>query len=91
MAAQALIFYQGSVFSLQPSCTVFSQLPRLSAMASTSQRPKERDGVLPTLDVLIQALSVVEGACGAIPPAQIAISSASALLTMIRVRSFPSC
>jgi hypothetical protein len=56
-------------------------------MASTSQPTKGRDVVLPTLDVFIQALNVAKDACG-IPPAQIALGSASTLLTMIRV-SFP--
>jgi hypothetical protein len=55
-------------------------------MASTSQPPKGRDVVLPTLDVFIQALNIAKDACG-IPPAQIALGSASTLLTMIRVRS----
>jgi hypothetical protein len=53
-------------------------------MASTSQKPKGRDGVLKTLDLLIQTLNIAKDACG-IPPAQVALSSASVLLTMIRV------
>jgi hypothetical protein len=56
-------------------------------MAQTSQPQKERDVVLPTLDVFIQTLNIAKDACG-IPPAQIALGSASTLLTMIRVR-FP--
>jgi hypothetical protein len=52
---------------------------------ASSQPPKGRDGVLTSLDLLIQALSVAKDACG-IPPAQIAFSSATVLLTMIRVR-----
>jgi hypothetical protein len=56
-------------------------------MASTSQQQKGRDRVLLTLDVFIQALNIAKDACG-IPPAQIALGSASTLLTMIRVR-FP--
>ena len=56
------------------------------ASKSQSQRPKGRDGLLSTLDVLIQALSIAGSTCG-IPPAQIAISSANALLSMIRVCS----
>ena len=55
-------------------------------MASISQRPKARDAILPTLDVSIQALNIARDACG-IPPAQIALGSASTLLTMIRARS----
>jgi hypothetical protein len=53
-------------------------------MASTSQPPKGRDVVLPTLDVFIQALNITKDACG-VPPAQIALGSACTLLTMIRV------
>ena len=53
-------------------------------MASTSQRPNGRDGVVATLDVFIQVLSLAKDTCG-IPPAQIALGSAAVLLTMIRV------
>ena len=53
-------------------------------MAATSQPQKGRDVILPTLDVFIQALNIAKDACG-IPPAQIALGSASTLLTMIRV------
>ena len=53
-------------------------------MASKPQRPTGRDGVLSTLDVLIQALNLAKDTCG-IPPAQVAIGSAGVLLTMIRV------
>ena len=54
-------------------------------MASTSQRPKGRDGVLSTLDVIIQTLTLAKDTCG-IPPAQATFGSAVTLLTMIRVR-----
>jgi hypothetical protein len=47
---------------------------------------KDRDRVLSTLNVLIQALDIAKDACG-IPPAQIALGSAGVLLTMIRVCS----
>ena len=55
-------------------------------MASISRRPNGRDGVLSTLDVLIQGLSIAKDTCG-IPPAQIAFGAAGVLLTMIRVPS----
>ena len=58
-------------------------------MASSPQ-PKGRDGVLTTLNVFIQALDIAKDACG-IPPAQVALGSASTLLTMIRVRSLVPC
>jgi hypothetical protein len=54
-------------------------------MATTSQRPKGRDGALSGLDLLIQTLTLAKDTCG-VPPAQIALGSAVALLTMIRVR-----
>ena len=51
---------------------------------ASPQRPKDRDGALSTLDVLIQTLNFAKGACG-IPPAQVVFASASALLSMIRL------
>ena len=56
-------------------------------MTSTSQQPKGRERVLPTLDVFIQVLSIAKDTCG-IPPAQVAFGSAGVLLSMIRAR-FP--
>jgi hypothetical protein len=53
-------------------------------LTMTSQPPKGRDVALPTLEVFIQILDIVKDASG-IPPAQIALASASALLTTIRV------
>ena len=53
----------------------------------SSQQSKGRDTVLSTLDVVIQGLNLAKDVC-AIPPAQIALSSAGILLTIIRVR-FP--
>jgi hypothetical protein len=50
---------------------------------ASSQQLKGRNGVLSTLDVSIQALNIAKDTCG-IPPAQIALGSASVLLTMIR-------
>ena len=57
---------------------------------ASSQQPKGRDGVLTTLNVFIQALDIAKDACG-VPPAQVALGSASVLLTMIRVRFSPLC
>ena len=53
---------------------------------ASSKRSKGRDVVLPTLDVIIQGLNLAKDACP-IPPAQIALSSASVILTTIRVCS----
>jgi hypothetical protein len=53
-------------------------------MASESQLPQGRDVILPTLEAFVQALNIAKDACG-IPPAQIALGSASTLLTMIQV------
>jgi hypothetical protein len=52
---------------------------------TSSQQPKGREAALATLSVCIQALDIAKDACG-IPPAQVALGSASTLLTMIRVR-----
>ena len=49
-----------------------------------------RDGALSALDALILVLNLAKDVCG-IPPAQIALGSAAALLAMIRVRSLPLC
>ena len=57
-------------------------------MDSTSQRQEGLDGVLSTLDADIQVLSHAGGTSG-IPPVQDALDSAGALLTTIRVYSFP--
>jgi hypothetical protein len=51
---------------------------------ASSKRLKERDGVLTTLDLSIQALNIAKDDCG-VPPAQVASGSAS-VLTTIRVR-----
>ena len=51
---------------------------------ASSQQPKRHDAALPTLDVFIQVLTVAKDTCG-IPPAQVALGAASALLAMIRV------
>jgi hypothetical protein len=64
-----------------------SHPPPTSTMASISRRQNGRDVVLPTLDVFIQTINIAKDACG-VPPAQIALGSASTLLAMIRVR-FP--
>ena len=76
--------------SKPPSRVPFSNPPRASTMASISQPPKGRDGVLSTLDVFIQTLNLAKDTCG-IPPAQAAFGAASFLLTMIRVRLPPLC
>ena len=54
---------------------------------ASSQQSKGRDVVLTTLNIFIQTLSIAKDACG-VPPAQVALSSACVLLTMIQV-SFP--
>jgi hypothetical protein len=56
-------------------------------MASTSQQPTGRDGVLSALDIVIQGLDLAKDTCG-IPPAQAVFGIVSALLTMMRAR-FP--
>ena len=51
------------------------------------QRPKGRDALLTALGLSIQALNIAKDACG-IPPVQVALGSASVLLTMIQVPFF---
>ena len=55
-------------------------------MASALKQQKDRDGLLSTLDVCIQAVNLAKDTCG-IPIAQAAFASASVLLAMIRVLS----
>ena len=65
---------------------LFLQQPRGSTMAPKSQRRNGRDSVLSArLDTDIQVLDLAKDTCG-VPPAQVAFSSAGALLVMIRVR-----
>lgn len=72
-----------------PPCRIpSSRLPPVLSMASKS-RSKMPDTILSKLDAAIQLLSVAKDACS-VAPAQIALGSACALLTLIRVRSFPS-
>ena len=54
-------------------------------MMASPQRQKGRDGTLATLNLSIQTLNIAKDVCG-VPPAQVALGSASVLLTMIRVR-----
>ena len=56
-------------------------------MAPRAKGSKGSDAVLKTLDGFILIVNVAKDACGSVPPAQLALASASALLTMIRVRS----
>ena len=55
-------------------------------MQANSQRPKERDGTLSTLNVTIEALNLAKEICS-ITPAKAAFGSVVVLLTMIRVCS----
>jgi hypothetical protein len=69
---------------------VFSQLPLVSTMDTSSQRPKGRDGALSSLNVAIDAINLAKDIVD-IAPAKAAFGSVSALLTMIRVRFFLFC
>jgi hypothetical protein len=57
-------------------------------MDARTQGPKGRDGVLSTLNVVIEALSLAKEV-SSITPAKAAFGSVSVLLTMIRVRFLP--
>ena len=79
--------YQHSEPLSQPAPhPLFPKILRTSTMTSIPQQSKRRDGALSTLDAYIQAVNLAKDTCG-IPLAQAAFASASALLTMIRVRS----
>ena len=70
--------------------TLFSQLPRASAMTSTSQSQKGPNLYIPRLDKAIKGLSLVKGRTG-IPPAELALGVFITILTTIRVRFSPLC
>lgn len=57
-------------------------------MADNSQRPRGKDGVLSSLNVAIDGLNLAKGATNVLQ-AKAAFTSASALLTMIRVGFLP--
>jgi len=59
-------------------------------MDAKSQRPKEREGVLSSLNVAIEGLNLAKEIAG-IAPAKAAFGSVSILLTMVRVRFLPFC
>jgi len=59
-------------------------------MTDKSQRPKERDGVLSSLNVAIDGLNLAKEA-SSITPAKAIFSSVSVLLTMIRVSFLLFC
>lgn len=82
----AVHLYWGLGVSSQPACGIaFSQQPRISTMDANSRPPEARDGTLSSLNVAIEVLNLAKDITG-IAPAQAAFGSASALLTMIRVR-----
>ena len=90
-ARQPLIYFV-SLFLPAYVLRSFLQLPRVSTMASKSQRQKGGDGDRSTLtlDLFIQALSLAKDSC-CIPPAQAVFGSVSVLLCTIRVRSLLFC
>ena len=84
-AVVAVYSQQGPESSSQPACrTAFSQLPRVPTMATKSQRPKGRDGVLSSLNKAIDALDLAKETTGMVL-AKTTFGSASNLLTTIRV------
>ena len=56
-------------------------------MATSSQRPKERDGVVSTLNVFIEASNLAKE-ISSITPAKAVFGSVVVILTMIKVRFF---
>lgn len=67
---------------------LFPQISSISIMTEKYQRPRGRDGTLPSLDIAIDALNLAKGATSVIP-AKAAFTSASLLLVMIRVGLIP--
>ena len=67
-----------------------SQLPLIPTVASVPWRPKGRDAVLSTLDIIIQGSNLAKDTCGT-PPAQVVFGSVGVLLTIIRVLSLVFC
>ena len=59
-------------------------------MATKFQRPKGQDGVLSTLNLTIDALSLAKE-ISSVTPAKAAFGSVSILLTMIRASFLLSC
>ena len=75
--------------SLQPPPHItLSRLPLLLAMDTESQRPKERGGVLSSLNVAIDATNLAKE-ISSIAPAKAVFGTVSVLLTMVRVRLLP--
>ena len=73
------------VRNISPPLTVLSHLvPPVSTMKPGPQQPKEREGTISTLNVLIEALNLAKEA-SSITPAKAVLGSASILLAMIRV------
>ena len=79
------------VLGLGPLSTTFSQLPLVSMMATNSQRPKERDGVLSVLNVKFTEVSNLVKGTSSITPAKAVFGSCAVILTTIRVRFFLFC
>ena len=57
-------------------------------MDTKSKRPKERDGILSSLNVAIEAVNLAKEV-SSVTPAKAAFGSVSILLTMIKVRFLP--
>lgn len=55
-------------------------------MSAESRQSKKREVILAGLDITIQVLSIAKDICS-VPPAQIALGSACALLTIIKAGS----
>ena len=58
-------------------------------MTDKAQRPKGRDGVLSSLNAAVDILNIAKEV-SSVAPANVAFSSTSDLLTLIRVRLLPT-
>ena len=87
IAAQlCLIYVLGLWFFPAFVHTAFSQLPRVSTMATNSQQ----DGILSALNVLIEASNLAKE-ISSVTPARAVFGSFAVILTMIVVRFFQPC
>lgn len=76
---------QGSNFFPQPPPpVVYTWPPRVPTMTDKSQQPKEKDGVLSALNVVIDGLNLAKEAAS-VTPAKAVFGSVAVLLAMIRV------
>lgn len=78
-----------TLISVRRGFFLTAYLPAVSTMEGESQRQKERDGVLFSLNMAIGALNCAREAKSVTPAAKATFTSAAVLLNMIRVGFLP--